>query len=204
MVKKKKMNKEGKTKFTEEDIEKRILEKLEEYGKDLSKEEKQLQLEALKNVLIQKQEPKEAMGISEENLELMYYQAYTLYQAGNFKEANNFFRMLTFLDRKKGKHWHGLAATYHKLGEFEKAAESYFAWAVVQKDTPLPYYHASDCFEQMKNPIGAFFALNGAISRCGNNPEYAKIKERCLMMRDKLNQDLQLEVKEEEEGKPKL
>ena len=204
MVKKKKVDKEGKTKITEEDIEKRILEKLEEYGKDLSKEEKELQLEALKKALIQRQEPKEAMGISEENLELMYSQAYTLYQAGNFKEANNFFRMLSFLDRKKARNWHGLAATYHKLGEFERAAESYFAWAVVQKDTPLPYYHASDCFEQMNNKIGAFFALNGAISRCADNPEYAKIKEKCMMMKEKLNQELHLEESTESEEKPKL
>ena len=46
---------------------------------------------------------------------------------------------------------------------------------------PIPHYHSSDCFIQMKEYLSAMLSLELVIQNCKNKPEYAKMKERAQL-----------------------
>jgi type III secretion system low calcium response chaperone LcrH/SycD len=125
--------------------------------------------------------PKDAMGLSSQVLEGMYAQAYRLYNTGKYPEASHLFRTLIVMDPTQAKYVLGLAACFHMLKEYKNAIYTYTMSSVVEANNPVPYYHSSDCFIQMKDYMSALVCLKLAIKYAGERPEYAKLKERAAM-----------------------
>jgi type III secretion system low calcium response chaperone LcrH/SycD len=114
-------------------------------------------------------------------LEGIYAQAYRLYNTGKYIEATQMFRVLILFDATEAKYHLGMAACFHMLKEYNHAIQAYMMCSMVDPGNPLPYYHSSDCFIQMKDYLSARVSLEMAIARAGDKPEYAKIKERASM-----------------------
>ncbi len=193
-TKKKQKNKsENKAQQKQKVVEDLIDEKLKQFKGKLNEEELEMQREALKEVFVKGRPPRHAMGISPEFMNLLYTFAYNAYNAGRYKDANNTFSMLNFLEPLTPKYLHGLAATHHKLKEYEKAVELYFTLAMVEEESPVPYFHIADCYEKLGNQGGILIGLGGAISRCGEESKYSAIKQRCYVMMSKTKKDMGIE-----------
>lgn len=137
--------------------------------------------------------PKDAMGVSSQLLEGIYAQAYRLYNTGKYVEASHLFRMLILMDPTEAKYVLGLAACFHMLKEYKNAIQTYTMCSILDPTTPIPHYHSSDCFIQMKDYLSAIVCLEMAIKYAGEQPEYAKMKERAQLSLDSIKQQIQAE-----------
>lgn len=144
--------------------------------------------------------PKEAMNMNPNTLESMYAQAYRLYNSGKYVEAIHLFRLLILLNTMESKYILGLAACFHMLKEYQNAIEAYTMCGVIDPQSPLPSYHSSDCFMQMKDYVSAMICLEMAVKRAGNKPEYNKIKERAHLSLERLKQQLASHPMQEDEA----
>lgn len=139
--------------------------------------------------------PKDALGVKNNVLEGIYAQAYQLYNTGKYLDAIHLFRMLILIDPTEPKFTMGLAACSHMMKEYTAAAQSYTLVGIMEPHNPIPHYHASDCYLQLKDPVSAMIALEMAISRAGDRPEYQMMKERAQLslqsLRDTQKKELQ-------------
>jgi type III secretion system low calcium response chaperone LcrH/SycD len=130
--------------------------------------------------------PKDAMGLSSQVLEGIYAQAYRLYNTGKYPEAAHLFRTLIVMDPTQSKYVLGLGACFHMLKEYRNAIYTYTMSSIIEGQSPLPYYHSSDCFIQMKDYPSAIVSLKMAIKYAGEKPEFAKLKERAQLSLDSI------------------
>jgi type III secretion system low calcium response chaperone LcrH/SycD len=134
--------------------------------------------------------PKDAMGLTSGYLENIYAQAYRLYNTGKYTEATHLFRILVMLNAMEPKYMLGLAACFHMLKEYFNAIQTYTMCSALDPQNPIPHYHSSDCFIQMKEYLSAMICLELAIERAGDKPEYAKMKERALLSLESLKKQV--------------
>lgn len=135
--------------------------------------------------------PKDAMGINNNILEGIYAQAYRLYNTGKYTEAIHLFRMLILINSTEPKFVLGLAASLHMLKEYQNAIQTYTMCSMLDPHSPIPYYHSSDCFMQLKDYISAMICLEMAIQKAGDKPEYTKLKERAILSLESLKKQQQ-------------
>ena len=141
-------------------------------------------------MLEQGMSPKEAMGLSNSYLENVYAQAYRLYNTGKYAEAAHLFRILIMFNAMEPKYMLGLAACFHMLKEYVNAIQTYTMCSALDPHNPIPHYHSSDCFIQMKEYLSAMLCLELAIERAGDKPEYAKMKERAQLSLESLKKQV--------------
>lgn len=137
--------------------------------------------QALKRMFKEHMLPKDAMRISNSTLENIYSQAYNLYNTGKYIEASHLFRLLVLMNGIEPKYSLGLAACLHMAKDYKAAIQLYTVCATLSPQDPIPFYHCSDCFLQMKDNISAMLCLQVAIERSGNRPEFAQLKERAQL-----------------------
>ena len=147
--------------------------------------------------------PKEFMGLSDSMVEGIYGQAYRLYNTGKYREAGQLFRLLIMINGTEAKYAMGLAACLHMLKDYKAASEAYMLCTAIDANNPIPHYHASDCYMQMKDKISALISLELAIRQCGEKPEFKMLKDRALMTIQSLKNDLQSKEKKEESKEEK-
>lgn len=145
----------------------------------------------------------EAAGLDPQFLESLYAQAYRLYNTGKYIDAAHLFRTLILMNSMEPKYALGLAACFHMLKEYKNAIQTYTICSVIDPQDPLPYYHSSDCFVQMKDFLSAMLCLELTINAVGNRPEYSKIKERAVLSLEGLKKEEAHDDFEEVES-PKL
>lgn len=159
-------------------------------AKDQEENLKQALGDVTKKVLTQGMSPKEAMGVGNGVLESIYAQAYRLYNTGKYIEATHLFRMLIMMNSLEPKYILGLAACFHMLKEYDNAIQTYTICSIIDADNPIPHYHSSDCFIQMKDYLSAMICLEMTVTHAGDKSEYAKIKERAQMSLESLKNQL--------------
>jgi type III secretion system low calcium response chaperone LcrH/SycD len=142
----------------------------------------------LKKVITDGMTPKDAIGVKPSVLEGIYAQAYRLYNTGKYIEAVHIFRILILMNPMEAKYLLGLAACFHMLKEYKNAIQSYTMCSLMDPKSPIPHYHSSDCFIQMKDYLSAMVCLQMSIDIAGQQPQYAKIKERAQLSLDSLKQ----------------
>jgi type III secretion system low calcium response chaperone LcrH/SycD len=125
--------------------------------------------------------PKDALGLSDEVLEGMYGHAYHLFNNGKYDDALIIFRLLTILNGAEPRFSMGMAACHHMRKEYDQAAQMYGICGVIDWENPMPYYHASDCWIKKGDIPMAIEALKVAAIRAEQKPQYAVIRDRCLM-----------------------
>ena len=132
--------------------------------------------------------PQEALGASSSYVENIYAQAYRLYNTGKYAEAIHLFRILIMFNAMESKYMLGLAACMHMMKDYVNAIQNYTLCSALDPGNPIPHYHSSDCFMQMKEYLSSMVCLELAIESCGDKKEYAKVKERALMSLDSLKE----------------
>lgn len=133
--------------------------------------------------------PKNLLGLSDNMVEGIYSQAYRLYNTGRYNDAAELFRLLIMMNPVEAKYTLGLAACYHMTKDYSDAVGVYAICATLDPDSPLPYYHSSDCYIQMNDPLSATLALEMAIKRSEGKPEYQVLKDRAQMTIDSLKKE---------------
>ncbi len=174
---------------------KKAVEKVgEKINKDESKKNKNVAI--LANEFMKKGHmPKDILNLSEREVEGFYAQAYNLYQTGRYKDAIQIFRLLIMLNAYEAKYALGLAACLHMMKEYKSAVESYTLCCILDSENPIPYYHMSDCFLEMKDPYSAIVALDMAVKRAGNKPEFQMLKDRSKMTMSSLQKEIKEKAK---------
>ncbi|KAF3362289.1 Low calcium response locus protein H [Chlamydiales bacterium STE3] len=165
----------------------------EDNGKDFSK----ITNKAIKNSgLI-----KDIIGLTDESAEGIYSQAYLLYNTGKYSDAAEIFRLLIMLNAMEPKYTMGLAACFHMMKEYESAASAYSLVSIVDPESPIPYFHASDCYIQMGDRASAIVSLDMAAAKASDKPEFAMLKERATITLQALRKEV-AEIVQQSPKKP--
>ncbi len=138
--------------------------------------------------------PKEALGFNNQKIEVIYSQAYRLYNTGKYVEASHLFRLLLVLDPTEAKYGLGLAACLHLLKEYQNAIQAYTLVGIIDGGSPLPHFHASDCYLQMGDKASAVISLEMAVKRAGEKAEYQVLKDRSLLTIEGLKKEILAEL----------
>lgn len=142
--------------------------------------------------------PKNALGMSDQMIEGIYGQAYRLYNTGKYKDAAELFRLLVMLNSTEPKYSMGLAACFHMMKDYKSAVSTYAICGVIDPESPIPHYHSSDCFLQMRDPVSALISLEMAVKRAGEKQEYQSLKDRALMTIQSLKKETEAKKKKKE------
>lgn len=126
----------------------------------------------------------EAAGISKETLEAGYALGHSLYNSGNFKDAETMFQALSIYDHTDARHWMGLGGCRQVNGKLELAIDAYNMAAFQGAFTdPTPLLHSGLCYLKLgdKENAGALFESISCVGDEKNN-EHRACKERALAM----------------------
>jgi len=118
----------------------------------LSSEDKQKVEVALNNMGPRLNSDK-AKDYSLEDLSVIYSVAYTLYQAGDYKEAIIVFQRLVSHDPLTVKNWMGLAASLQMEKDYEESLKAWAMASIISPNDPLPHYHAAECYLELGNEV---------------------------------------------------
>ena len=158
----------------------------------------------IENVSEKHMAPKDALGIDDQTVERIYAQAYQLYNMGKYSDAHTLFSSLILIDVTEPKYLLGIAACSHMLKNYEEAAQHYMQCAAMDPNSPIPYYHAYDCFTELGDTSSAMICLSLTIKRSGEKEEYLELKNRATVTLDTLKEQVKSgKIKPVEEIKPK-
>lgn len=138
--------------------------------------------------------PKDALDIPEKQLEGLYALAHNLYESGKYDEAANMFRLLVMVNHFEFKYLFGLAASLQLLKEYFQAATTYMIAATLDTSSPLPHYHAAECYLKLHDPGSACISLGLAIDSASNQEKYALLKERCQLTKERLTKFIKKKI----------
>lgn len=139
--------------------------------------------------------PKDIFDITDRQMEGLYTQAYNFYQSGRYQDAMQIFRMLTTLNANESKYILGLAACMHMMKDFKSAIDNYTVCCLLDPESPVPFYHMADCFLETKDELSALMALDMAIKKAGNKPEFQILKDRASMAHKNLQNEIKEQIK---------
>jgi type III secretion system low calcium response chaperone LcrH/SycD len=169
-----------------------IKQSLKDVGESVGEKRKKNLEEAAKNILQKQVIPKEALGMSDQMIEGIYGQAYRLYNTGKYEDASQLFRLLVMMNSTESKYAMGLAACFHMMKDYKSAINTYTLCGIIDPKSPVPHYHASDCYIQLKDPMSAIVALEMAIKRAEGKPEFKSIQDRAKMTVEALKKEVNL------------
>ncbi len=174
----------------------------EDLGKKLGEEVSSRQKKVENNLFKQAVKPKDLLRMNQTMVEGIYGQAYRLYNTGKYQEAMHIFRYLIMLDSTEPKYLMGLAACFHMIKEFDNATELYALCSALDPKNPIPYYHATDCYMQMKDYTSALLASQTALNRAKKYEEFATIASRLEQTQQTIKRLLEESKKEVKDGNP--
>lgn len=137
-----------------------------------------------------KKTAKDVLGLTDAMVEGIYGQAYRLYNTGKYKDACQIFRLLLMLNATEVKFAMGLSACFHMMKDYEAAIGAYTLVSTIDANNPLPFYHSSDCYAKIGDPVGAAVSLEMAIKRAGTKPEYRTIRDRAKLTLEALRKEI--------------
>lgn len=172
-------------------LEQREIQKgVEEMGEKMSAEISGQLKEVVGKVIEKGVAMRDVLGLQSEVTEGIYGQAFRLYNSGKYKEASQLFRLLVVLNGTEVKFAMGLAACFHMMKEYVTAAELYTVCGLLDPSSPVPYYHASDCYLAIGDKASAIIALEMAVSRSKEREAFAQLKDRATLTMTKLKEEL--------------
>ncbi len=172
---------------SQHDVKKALGDMSKALGMEMPKE-----FEAIADKVLKKgANPRDALGLNDQMIEGIYGQAYRLYNTGKYKDACDLFRLLVMLNPTEQKYALGMAACYHMMKEYKAAADLYTVCSMLDPSSPVPHYHASDCYLQLGDKVSALIALEMAIKRSGSRGEFQQLKDRAALTVDSLREEIE-------------
>ena len=107
-------------------------------------------------------------GLDHKALEAMYSIAHSVYQQGQYIEAERMFRLLCLMDHHDMRFWLGLGASRQMLADYEGAISAYLYAAYNLSEEPILYFYTARCCMSLGQLQAAKHNLNELI-RLSNN-----------------------------------
>lgn len=167
-------------------VKEMIEQAMENSGRNISPDFKPKLMDALLKIYEDNKTPKEALEITDELMETMYHHAYTLFKAGKYQKAADFFETLLKFDYTDPRLSFACAACYHYMKDYEKAAVFYFISKEADPLNPIPSFHLYDCYMHLDKPVAASEALAAVIAKSEHDPKYSQLRERALLEKENL------------------
>ncbi len=121
----------------------------------------------------------QTLGIEEKALEAAYLVAYNNYIAGNYKEAETMFSMLTLYNTTDARFSMGLGSARQAREKFLEAIDAYSIAAVISDmQDPTPQYYAAICMIKLGKPKEAIATLEVAL-QSKKLGEFEHLKSMC-------------------------
>lgn len=146
------------------------------------------------DILVKGMSIMQAIGFPPAQLEVIYSYASELYSAGKYDDASALFFFISQLNPRDPRFTFGLAASFHKLKRYGDASVYYLMSTTVDRENPLPYFHAADCFIQLNQPEAAIVMLDNTLALSWNSPQHEKLKQQASAL---------LEIVQQATGKTK-
>ena len=128
--------------------------------------------------LMQSETLQRAFGLSAEQMEEIYSDAYSFYQQDCYEQAGKGFRWLVILNPFIARFWLGLGSCLHLLEKYEKALHAYAVVTLLESQNPLPHFHAFECYEALENMEEAQVALQTAYELSKASDDYRELREK--------------------------
>lgn len=177
------------------DINKMVQESVDRMAKQFPDEDKSKYVKALTTIFETGIPPQQALGFSDEFIEMLYAYAYKLFQSGKFEQASTAYKYLMVLCPFDVRHPMALAATYYKMKKYDFALSNYIVATFLAPQSPMPFYHGADCLMKMDDPARAAYMLGIVLEKAGDNPEYAALKQRAALTLLQLEKQQKQEIK---------
>lgn len=129
---------------------------------------------------------KDALKISDKDIEALYNLTFHLYETAKYKEAANMFRLLVMINHYEFKYVFGLAACLQMQELYSPSAATYTIAATLNPDYAWTHFHAAECYMCLCDPVSAAASLGLAIDASNGQEELSVLKERCILTRKKL------------------
>lgn len=130
---------------------------------------------------------KDALNLSEENMEAFYTLAYQMYKQGEIATARKLFQLLIFIDPSQPKYHYAQGVLYHKAHDYMDAAKCFLTAGTIGKEPyPLAFFHASDCYIQLNDLPSAIITLAHCIENCGEDAQHTTLKKKCEVLKEAL------------------
>lgn len=145
--------------------------------KEISPETKQL-VDSLAHYFVHGGTLKDAKGMNDTHMEVLYTLGYNLYKSGKPEDAEKVFKLLTLLDYTEIKYWICLGAVQQAQRKFDLAIKAYQMATVLDSSDPRSQYHAAECFIALGDKENAASALNALeLFAPAESPYRAKAKK---------------------------
>lgn len=159
-----------------------IQQTIAELTPDLAPNEKKTLSLAIEKSLSEGIPIRKTLGINDDTMEYLYGYGHRQFALRKYGSAEKIFQMLYMLNPLDSRYALGIAASYQMDKKYDQAIGWYLALSSIDENSPLPFYYMSDCFLKKLENKASLEYLKKTIERCGDNPEYANLKERALRM----------------------
>lgn len=147
--------------------------------------------EMLTKIFCENQKPQDVMGFSNEMMEHIYAYGYRLFNLGNYKQAAAIFQSLTVFDPYQSRFALALGASYHRQKNLRGASQYYLRAGFMNPEDPFPFFYLYDVYTLGEGLTDAQFCLEESIRRMGDNPTFAKMKEKCVLYLEGLKKQIE-------------
>lgn len=106
------------------------------------------------------------------------------YEHGKYKEAADFFTVLTTINGHNSKYWSALAAASKMLREYEKALEEYAVAIHLSPGNPYSYFYAADCYFALGMQEEGINALDKSEFIADGDKKYEKLLIQLALIRE--------------------
>lgn len=159
---------------------------LDKLPQEMSERDRARCEEMMLKMLLEGKNGMEAIGFSSEMVEHMYAYGYRLYNNGNYKNAKKVFMGLTMLHPDDARFYLAQAACHQHLKEWDQAIAVYNTSSILDPISPMPLFYMYECLNQLKAYEDAASCLKETMKRCGDEPLFASVKERCQLLLEAL------------------
>lgn len=184
------VNENNKDMITPESVRRMIKTTVSKMGPNFTVEQKKEHAKLLVKIFEKGMSPKEAMQVSDLEMSQIYSFAYSKFNAGQYAEACELFKLLLVLEPLEGGFATSLGVCHHRLGRYQYALPAYMLAAALNPTDPVPLFYAYHCFLNLEEKASACIMLCNVISRAGDQPKYATIKERAKLILETLEKEL--------------
>lgn len=122
------------------------------------------QFDAMRSALEKGATLADVFNIGRDALESAYAYAYTLYKAGNYKDAESMFRGLCLYDGNDPRFWMGLAGCLQAREAYQLAIDTYgMAGVAGALKDPSPFYYGGLCYLKLGDGENAAASFRAAL-----------------------------------------
>jgi type III secretion system low calcium response chaperone LcrH/SycD len=147
---------------------------------------------SLKKALEQGRTAQEILKFSDEKMGKFYQNAYQLFELKMYEDASCAFLFLATLNPHNHDYWLGLGMATQLCHEYEAAIDAYELAAIIDIDSPVPYFYLAKCLFAIHDRESSLQALELAIETAGEKEEFAELRRHAEMAKEVLlkTQDL--------------